>query len=110
MKTAGFLFVVCLLLSPALSAQTNLVSKPDSAKIQIDANAKGFVFDNTLPAYSLNNKSFNLNQNLALSPHQRNFVDPNYRMPVLNPDFQSNMPVMKPDSLVHYHLLIKKVR
>jgi len=110
MKTAGFLFVVCLLMSLTLSGQTALGLKPDSAKIQTDQNTKGFKFDNTPPDYSLNNKSFKRNQNLALSRHPRNFVDPNFRMPVVKPEFRSNMPVMKPDSSVHYHLLIKKIR
>jgi hypothetical protein len=102
MKTTGFLFAVCLLMSLTLSAQTNLDSKPDSAKIQIDANSNGSKFDHTNPN-SPNYKNFNLNQNLALSPHQQNFVDPNFRMPVLNPDFQSNMPIMKP---VHWFITI----
>jgi len=110
MKTAGFLFVVCLLMSLTLSAQTTLGSKPDSVKIQIDPNTKGFKFDHTPQNYSLNNKSFNLNQNLALTQQLRNFVNPNFRMPVVRPDFQSNMPVMKPDSSIHFHLLIQKIR
>ncbi len=33
---------------------------------------------------------------------------PNYRMPVVSPRYHSNMPVMKPDSTIHFHLLIKK--
>jgi len=110
MKTSGFLIVVCLLISLNLSAQTTLGSKPDSAKMKIDTNTKIFKFDNNYPNYFPNNKSFNLNQNLAMTPHARNFVDPNFRIPVKKPDFHSTMPVMKPDSMVHYHLLIKKIR
>ena len=110
MKTAGFIFVVCLLLSLTLSAQTTLELKPDSTKIQIDPNTKVLKFGNTPTNYSLNNKSINLNQNLALSLHQQNFADPYFRMPVVKPKFQSNMPVMKPDSSIHFHLLIQKIR
>jgi hypothetical protein len=110
MKTSGFLIVVCLLISLRLSAQTTLDLKPDSAKIKIDPNTKVFKFDNNSQNYFPNNKSFNLNQNLAMTEQMRNFGDPNFRMPVKKPDFQSNMPVMKPDSTVHYHLLIKKIR
>jgi len=110
MKRIGFLSVICLLMSVALSAQTHLNLKPDSGKIQIDPKTQVFKFENTPPNYSLKNKSFNLNQNLALMPQKRNYADPNFRMPIVKPEFQSNMPVMKPDSSIHFHLLIQKIR
>jgi hypothetical protein len=110
MKTTGFLFIICLLMSATISAQTSLNLKPDSGKIQIELNTRIFKFENIPPSYSPNAKNLILNQNLALMPQKRNYADPNFRMPVIKPEFQSNMPVMKPDSSVHYHLLIQKIR
>lgn len=33
----------------------------------------------------------------------------NYLMPIAKPYFESKMPVMKPDSTIHFHLQMKKI-
>jgi len=120
MKTLVFILIVVWLISGMVSAQTNLNLKPDSLKTYKDTfQTKNFEepiklnnpFAKELPRLALpKNKLFPQNPNLALNPNREPLLidSPNSRMPVLKPYYQSNMPVMKPDSLVHYHLRIKR--
>ena len=115
MKPMGFIFVVCALFTLSLSAQT----KPDSIKIGFnsyqhilnDTLKLGFPHEeDNLQLSFLKNKFPCPNQNLAQINESGQIVNgEHFRMPVLKPDFRSNMPVMKPDSTIHYHLLIKKI-
>lgn len=119
MKTAAFIFIAGLLVSGTISAQPKLSLKPDSLLFKIDTihaplqnqlNLNN-LYGNEKPRLVFpNNKQIQV-PNLAVVPNQKplRYADPNFRMPVANPGFQSNMPVMKPDSTIHYHLLIKKI-
>lgn len=118
MKTFGFTILIILLISCALPAQTNLNFQADSVAKAIDT--LNFIpFENDLKLSDLpiakrpkqlfpGSNQFHPNPNLALVPKQKFFRDHNYNMPVIKPPFQSNMPVMKPDSTIHFHLLIKR--
>lgn len=120
MKTAGFLFIVCLLLSLTLSAQTTKEFKPDSLTIGLDSFQHNFGYslklgnpfeENKLRLPFQSNKFPNQNQNFArIGSNSQTLSDQYFRMPVVKPEVQSNMPVMKPDSSIHFHLLIQKIR
>lgn len=120
MKTAGFLLTIGLLISGLLSAQTNFNSQAPSFGLKKDTLNFGQFRDQQrqyrFPEQSQlltvpKNKLFTENPSLAWNrpSEPRVFHDPIFRMPVVKPNFQSNMPVMKPDTSVHYHLLIKKI-
>jgi hypothetical protein len=119
MKTPRFVLIAVLLISISATAQTKLNLKTDSLVITNDTvfskhhnqlqlkNPFGsenhrFIFPS--------NKQFQMNPNLAVIPKQRPsvYADPNFNMSILKPSFHSKMPVMKPDSSIHYHLRIKK--
>lgn len=120
MKNVIFNLIILILISVSVKAQIKLNSNIDSLVINHDSIH--FKFQNQL---KLNNpfrnedrsfvlpgsKQFKLNQNLAVIPNQRAriYADPNFKMPIIKPTFQSNMPVMKPDSSIHYHLRIQKI-
>jgi len=121
MKTPRFILIVVLLISISATAQTKLNLKTDSLVITNDTVLTKFQNHLQLktPFSSENhrfflrgNKPFQLNQNLAFIPQQRPsvYADPNFKMPILKPSFHSNMPVMKPDTSIHYYLLIQKVQ
>ena len=120
MKTIGITFVICALFSLALPAQTKQKFKPDSFKIGFDSFQRNFgdslKIGNPFGANDLQfpfqkNQFPRQNQNFAqIGSNKQMLSDSYFRMPVLKPEFKSKMPVMKPDSSVHYHLLIKKIR
>ncbi len=114
----GIFLIVCSLISISIPAQTK--SNPESDSIVINPSFQhilkdtlkfeipsgGHHFQTLSPQIKLTDQD----QKLALI--QRNgkiLQNQNFRMPVYNPRFKSNMPVMKPDSTVHYHLLVKKI-
>jgi hypothetical protein len=116
MKTTALILTACLLISVGVAAQTNNTHKSDSvgtSKIipeiqQLQAPLK---FEHPDLIRFPDFKKFKLDTNLVLNQRFRTF-DRNRRpgrMPVMNPAFQSNMPVMKPDSTVHFFLRIKKI-
>ena len=113
MKITVFILAIFALISHSLSAQ----SKSDSVKIGFNSYQQ--ILNDTL---KLNvppegeNRQFSFqknelqNQNLAQFDGQRSIVsDQQFRMPILNPGFKSEMPVLKPDSSVHFFLRIKKI-
>jgi hypothetical protein len=119
MKTLKSILILVFIISASATAQTKLNLKTDSLVSTNDTKLYKFrnqlklknPFSNESHSFILpGNKPFQMNPNLALIPKQRPSVnaDPNFKMPVLKPNYQSNMPVMKPDSSIHYHLLIKK--
>jgi hypothetical protein len=118
MKTAAFLLIAGLMVSGTISAQTKLFVKPDSLRFKFDTTHVHFQnhmnlnnpYGNEKLQLVFPNKQIQV-PNLAVVPNQKplRYADPNFRMPVANPGFQSNMPVMKPDSTIHYHLQIKKI-
>ncbi len=117
MKTFGFTILVILLISCSLSAQIKLIFQADSVTKGADSlkfsqfknDLKPDPFDTKRPKQLFpNSKQLQKSPNLALLPKQKFFRDQNYNMPVTKPHFKSNMPVMKPDSTIHFHLLIKR--
>lgn len=95
------------------SAQTALDLKTDSVQAKtFDKPLKlPQPFTKELPRLVLpENKRLPQNPDLALKRYQEPQLSDNRntRMPVFRPGYQSNMPVMKPDSSVHYHLRIKR--
>jgi hypothetical protein len=116
----GFILLMSTIICHSVSAQTKKEFKPDSLKIGFGIFQPNFddslKLGNSLGANDLQlpfqkDKFPRQNQNLAqVESYNQNLSDSHFRMPVLKPEYQSNMPVMKPDSLVHYHLLIKKIR
>ena len=109
------------MISAFTSGQTNPAAQTDSVSKKKDTTETKPLNDQMkldFPSFreqprlaAPDNKRFRRNPNLALTPNKRpsEFRDPNNRMPVLRPRFRSNMPVMKPDSSVHYHLRIKRI-
>ncbi|HCY43141.1 MAG TPA: hypothetical protein DHV48_17705 [Prolixibacteraceae bacterium] len=114
MKTSGFTILIILLISCALMAQTKLNFQADSVAKGIDTlNFSQFQYDlipDTKKPKQLfpKSKQFQTNPNLALKPRQKIFPETYFNMPISKPQFQSDMPVMKPDSTIHFHLLIKR--
>jgi len=120
MKTLKPALIILILISFSAIAQTPLKIRTDSLVLKYDSiqfNKKinpllNYPFGTKkegliLPGY----KPFKQNPNLALIPNHKpqGYADPNFRMPVLNPRDQWNMPVMKPDTSIHYFLRIKKI-
>ena len=119
MKTLRSILILVLLVSVSASAQPKFNLKTDSLVIANDTiltkHQSQLKIDNLFGNENHRfvfpkNKSQQLNPNLAFVPNnrQRFESDPNFKMPVLKPNYQSKMPVMKPDSSIHYYLLIKK--
>jgi hypothetical protein len=120
MKTLRFLLIAVVIISASASAQTRLNLKTDSLIISNDSILNKLQNKLRLKSpferenhyfFRPGNKSFQINPNLAVTPKQQRWVytDPNSNMPILKPSYQSKMPVMKPDSTIHYHLQIKKI-
>jgi hypothetical protein len=113
MKTAVLALVGCLLITVSLSAQT----KPDSIKIgyrQLQ-NTLNDTLKLVNPFYEKNVQSLSFkyqfpkkDQNLAQNYRFGKACTPTYKMPIVKPDFDSKMPVAKPDTSVHYFLQIIK--
>jgi hypothetical protein len=113
MKTTGLIIASFVLMSISLSAQTTLKIKGDTLNLR-----NGFTdqaFKDTIKLGNLfrsggqpmpipNGSLSRLNQSLAQSSNRLS------EMPVFYPNYGQEMPVMKPDSSVHYYLLIKKIR
>jgi len=119
MKTIGFILLMGAIIGLSLSAQTKQQSKPDSFKMGFNSFQPDFgdslkfgnpFGENNIQLPSQKKKFPIQNQSLARTGSWQTLSDPYFRMPVLKPEYQSNMPVMKPDSSIHYHLLIKKIR
>lgn len=119
MKTIRFILILVSLISVSAVAQTKLNIKTDSLVKSNDTiltkHQNQLKIDNLFGNENHRfiypgNKSWQRNPNLAFVPNNRHRFesDPNFKMPVLKPNYQSKMPVMKPDSSIHYHLLIKK--
>ena len=118
MKTSVFILIVCVLISLPTLAQTKPESKSDSAKIGYNSlqSAIGDTLklnkppiENYLQSPYQENKQSSSNLNLALIPRNgQGFTQYNSEMPIYNPGYQSKMPVLKPESIVEYKLLIKK--
>jgi len=119
MKTPKFILILVLLISIPATAQTKLNLKTDSLVINNDSLLSKF--NNRLKLKSPfgdenhrfilpGNRPLQMNPNLAVIPKQRPsvYADPNFNMPILKPSNHWKMPVMKPDSSIHYHLRIKK--
>jgi hypothetical protein len=117
MKTSVFIFIVCTLISISISAQTRQESKSDSVKIGANPfqhtlydtlKLDNPFVENNLPLPDLKNKQSASNLNLALIPrNEHGFTKFNLEMPVYNPNFRSKMPIMIPDSTMHYHMPIQ---
>lgn len=120
MNPSGYILFLFCLISGMASAQTVPDLKTDSISAFSDSvQAKTFDeplklsqrFTKEMPQFVLpENQLFRQNPNLALKHNQKPQISDNRntRMPVFKPGYQSNMPVMKPDSSVHYHLLIQR--
>lgn len=120
MKAKTILLILGLIATIQLSAQQKNSPASDSLQIARDSlnrplskqelkiqtpRAKEYAFPQN--KYFLKRKP---GESLAFKNDSNAFFRsvPNYRMPVVRPRYHSNMPVMKPDSTIHYHLLIKK--
>jgi len=117
MKTSVFIFIVCTLISISISAQTRQESKSDSVKIGANPfqhtlydtlKLDNPFVENNLPLPDLKNTQSGSNLGLALIPRVENgFTKSNFKMPVYSPNFRSKMPIMIPDSTIHYHMPIQ---
>jgi len=120
MKTVGFILCIGVFFVLSASAQTQKEFKPDSLKIDFDSFHPNNFGDSLKLGNSMGNNNLQLqfqsnklprqNQNLAqIESYNQNLSDSHFRMPVLKLEYQSNMPIIKPDTSIHYHLLIKKI-
>jgi hypothetical protein len=120
MKTSGIILAVLIGISTILSAQTT--EKTDSVKqeaadtlnLQSDSTQLKFQNQNEIDQPKLfqpDDRKKPTNYPFAYIPREnsRYLNNPNYRMPIAKPYFESKMPVMKPDSTIHFHLQIKKI-
>ena len=120
MKTKTILLILGLIATLQLSAQQKNSPPTDSLQIVHDSlnqplskqelnlqtpRAREYTFPQN--KYFLKRKP---GESLALQNDSNGLFRaiPKYRMPVVRPKYHSKMPVMKPDSTIHYHLLIKK--
>ena len=119
MKTIGFILLIGALIGLSVSAQTKKEFKFNSFKKGINSFQPDFgdslklgnpFGENNIQLPSQKKKFPIQNQSLARTDSWQTLSDPYFRMPVFKPEYQSNMPVMKPDTSVHYHLLIQKFR
>jgi len=118
MKTTAFILAICSLTSISLSAQTKQELKPDSVRIGYNLSQKilsdTLKLENPFTENSLQSPSFRYRLpkqelNLAENYGFGKACQPTDKMPILRPDFNSKMPVAKPDSSVHYFIQIKKI-
>jgi len=121
MKASALFLILILTILGQLSAQNPIKLKADSAGIPSNA-LPAKPFDDSLkllnpfvhePRLKImpNSGSYRLNPNMAMIPNSRPpfLRAPGKRMPVMVPQFRSKMPVLKPDSTIHYYLLIKRI-
>ena len=120
MKALTLFLILILTILMQLSAQNPIKRKADSTEIV--PNAVPYKpFDDSLKLLNPfgrerhlkmmpNSGFFRLNPNMAMIPTPRPPFRraPGTRMPVMVPQFQSKMPVLKPDSTIHYFIKIKK--
>jgi len=121
MKTSGIILIFCLLTIFSVSGQTSVAEKSDSLQNELlKPHYKSFEnslkFNNQFPDKHLQiplpeRYTFNRAPEMALKriPGDRILISPLDRMPIYCPEFQSGMPVMKPDTTIKYHLLIKRI-
>jgi len=120
MKTFLILLLFAFLVPKSGTSQINLKLKSDTLAVKNDSLLNKFSnrlnfknpFRNDQYQFVLpDSMQFPLNQNLAVLPNQKSFVyaDKKSRMPILKPHNHWNMPVMKPDSNIHFHMQIKKI-
>lgn len=119
MKISGFILLGCLLISLSASAQTKTKLQPESLKIgnnlfqhvlsdtlKLDNPFSENKFKSPARKYTFPRQSQNLASNFRIG---QPYTDQNFRMPILRPEFKSEMPVMKPDSTIHYFLKVQKI-
>ena len=118
MKNVVFNLFLLILISVSAAAQIKLNSNTDSQVTNNDSIPSKFQnqlklnnpFGNENHSFVLpGSNQLKLNPNLAVMPNQRTriYADQNFKMPIFKPSFKSNMPVMKPDTTIHFHLRIK---
>lgn len=117
MKTLAFIFSIFTLFSISISGQTRPESKSDSLKIGVYSfkhvlndtlKLDNPFVENNLPLPDLKNKQSGSNPDLTLIPrYGHRFAKSNFRMPIYNPDSQSKMPILIPDSTILYHMPIQ---
>lgn len=117
MKLKVFILAIFALITYSLSAQSKQDSKSDSIKIGLNSYQQ--ILNDTLKLSvpsEIKNRQFLFqknelqNQNLAQVNGQGSIIsDQQFRMPILKPGLKLEMPVMKPDSTVHFFLRIKKI-
>ena len=119
MKTTGFILAIGLLItaSASVKAQTQKELKPDSVRIGYNLSQKilndTLKLENPFAKNNLQSPSFRYHfpkqeQRLAQNYRFGNAYTPTYKMPIVKPNFNSKMPVAKPDSSVHYFIQIIK--
>ena len=118
MKTAVFILAIGFLITASVSAQTKLDQKPDSIKIGYRLSQN--TLNDTLKLVNpFNEKNVQLpsfryqfpkkDQNLAQNYRFGKAYTSTYKMPIVKPNFKSNMPVAKPDSSVHYFIQVQEI-
>lgn len=121
MKTLNPALIVLILISFSAIAQTPLKIRTDSLVLKNDSiqfNQKinpllNYPFGTKKDGLILpGHKPFKQNPNLAFIPNHKPqvYADPNFRMPVLKPRHQWNMPAMKPDTSIQYFIRIMPVK
>lgn len=119
MKPLGILCAGLIFLSTMLTAQNTVKTDSinqvnDTLNLQSDHNHLKSQKQAEIKQPELLSPGFRKPQSnypFAYIPHRnsRYLNNPNYRMPIAKPYFESKMPVMKPDSTIHFHLQIKKI-
>lgn len=120
MKTTKLILIFCLIIPFIAPAQIRMNLKPDSLlspdysysisqkdslKLNLQSGENQFRFPRLKYMPSIPNR------NLAFAPpNGQSKAYSNKGMPVYNPEFKSNMPVMIPDTSVHFYLRIAKIR
>lgn len=120
MKTSGIILAVLIGISTMLSAQTTV--KNDSVKqeaadtLNLQSNSTQLKIQNQNEIeqpklFQPDDSKKPTNYPFAHVPRRnsRYLNNSKYRMPIVKPDFETNMPVMKPDTTIHFHLRIKKI-
>lgn len=118
MKTEGFILAIGLLISVSLTAQTKQELSADSVRIGYNLSQKMLsdtlrlenpFTENNLQSHSFRYRFPKPEQNLAQIYRFGKAYQPTDKMPIARPDFNSKMPVVKPDSSVHYFIQIIKI-
>lgn len=118
MKTAGFILAIGVLISTSALAQTKSDQKPDSVRIGYNLSQKILsdtlklenpFTENNLQSHSFRYRFPKREQNLAQNNHFGKAYNSPYKMPIVRPDFNSRMPVARPDSSVHYFIQVIKI-